>query len=181
MFYKFALKFSLFLFFPFFIFSNNTTLQLSRVAVVDMEIILKVVRNDAFLRKILENKSNANLTRINKYNRKINHLRKKIETEDFSEVEQQNIEEEIQSLIREKNEFTINMETGNQYSGSLNNNVIRSLYIIMKTECIRNGYTMLLEKSSGVIYVDEEFDLTKKIIETLRQKKQQAINNNKDE
>ena len=175
LFNKFLLCFFLF---SFFVFANNNTVQLTQVAVVDLEVILQMIRTDVFLRKILQNKSDDNLIRINKYNRKINYLQKKSEKGNLSNIEKENIAEEIQSLIRERSELTISLEKNNYFSGYLNDDIVRSLYIIMKSVSIKNGYNILLEKNNGVIYVDEEFDLTREIIKILKEKKKEMIEKN---
>lgn len=143
-----------------------------KVGCIDMQKIIDTVSADKLLKRVLENQQKTFLKEAKLLSQDIKNLKAILAKGKVSEDRRQEIlyeinskQEQLQDYLNQKSRVLRSQEQ------ILTREVLINIYNIIKKVSIKEGFTMILEKGSAVVYAGEEVDITLKVIEELREKK----------
>ncbi|HBE02605.1 MAG: hypothetical protein A2096_03835 [Spirochaetes bacterium GWF1_41_5] len=154
--------------------------KITKVGYIDIQKIINKVVTDQNLRSILENRRSDYLKNADRIAQEIQRLKERLNTEGTSLTEERRTqileeitfkEDELKQYLEEANKELSGKESELTYT------LLKQIYQYIKKTAQTEGYTIIMEKNSSLIFADDEFDITSKVIEELDKVKKKAEEN----
>ena len=146
-----------------------------KIGCVDIQRVIDVVSADSFLKKILADKQAEYLKKAEDLAKEIHKLKEILEKEEntLDQNRLDSIREDIIFKEEQLKEF-LNQKSAllKQREDVLSYKVLKNLYQFVKQVAIENGYSMIIEKNTAVIYVNPDIDVTDKVLKSLEKEKE---------
>lgn len=148
--------------------------KITSIACVDVQRIIDQVSRDRVLVRILEDNKSEYVTKAMNLAKEIETLKLLLENEaeKLSEERRVSVEEELQfkedqlrSLIQSQNQQLRRLES------QLSDRVLKSIYQHIEKVATRDGFSMVIEKGTAVVYSDSDIDITDLVIESILEEK----------
>lgn len=148
--------------------------EILRVACVDIQLIINKISSDRLLAGILKNEKNGFLRKAEELSREIERKEEIVETERDNLPKERiillkeeiiRLREELKSYLKEKEIYI--KDRNNEISSE----ALRSVYNLIELTAKREGFSMVLEKNTAVIYSDNDVEITQQILDQLQEKK----------
>lgn len=154
-----------------------------KIGCIDIQRIIDKVAGDRLLKAMLEDKK-GNFVAVAEEKAKGLNAKKELLTKEGSRMEAERakalreeiakMEEELKAFLQEKT------ETLRQKEEALSLRVMQSIYDHMKEVAVKTGYSMIVDKSSAVLFVDPEVDITDEVIKTLDKEREAVLKGSKN-
>ena len=149
--------------------------KIVKIGCIDMQKIIDKVAADRALKNILQSGKKEFLKKAKKLSREIKKLKTILEKEGttLTKARREDIQEEIITK-EEQLEKYLNQKSQvlRQREQILTQDILINIYNLIKEVAITEGYSMILEKNTAVVYVEEELDITPAVIKALEKKKE---------
>ena len=163
----------------FFLFQSPLNAQrqkkIVKIGVIDIQKIIHLVSSDRVMRTLLENNQTRYLKQAEELAKEIKKLKEIRDRESQSlpaqrlDAIQKDIifkEEQLKKLLKEKSQIL------KQTESVLSQKLLREIYKFIKETAIKEGFSLILEKSTAVVYVEKELDITEAVLEALKKEKE---------
>jgi outer membrane protein len=149
-----------------------------KIGCIDVQRVIDKVAADKLLRNLLEDKKNDFLKKAETLAKDINALKEtlskegsKLDSERVKAIKEDILfkEEELKNFVGEKSALLQQKEEALSYR------VLQNIYDYVKDVAVKNGYSMILEKGTAVIYVDPEIDITDEVIKALDKERENVL------
>ena len=149
--------------------AETAKLKIVQIATADIAKIIQFIDNNYSLKVSMKIAINENTKETEILKKEIQELLAYVEDNQDSLTEQE-IEQIKEDIFDKDDQIKQLKESAN--NDQLNNEVLSPqatnlLYQIIKKVAEKEGFSMVIEKSSSILYVEKEFDITKKIIREL--------------
>lgn len=156
----------------------NNSLRIPKIATLDSNKLFAEIKKDVILLQFLANPTNQKFTNLIKAEYE---MMQRIEIfrdamVDFTnEIEINDFSARIQSLKKQFYKRHLYIVNDHIRGGKFRISIKKKIFGYIKKMIDREGYNILIDKSK-VLYIDEEFDLTKKLFKNLQDKMLQQKN-----
>ena len=153
--------------------------KIIKVGCIDMQKIIDTVSSDRALKSILQNKQKGYLREAKLLSQDIKKLKTILEREknNLSQTRREEIlyeinnkQEQLRNYLKQKSEVLRRREQ------VLSQEILINIYNIIKKVSIREGYAMILEKGTAVVYAEDEIDITAAVLDDLKKEKRKLKN-----
>lgn len=148
---------------------QNSKIRITRIATIDLLKLIDIIKSDAGIRKALSVDDKKTLGVIKQLQDEIKNLKKALEEEEEGSVKHRELNEEIDFKQTQLDGYFSNTSLLLSDNRLLSDSAIRSLYGIIKKEAQRQGYALVIDRTSSVIYVEDDLDLTEVVSEKLKE------------
>ncbi len=147
--------------------------KIIKVGCIDIQKIIDKVSDDQALKNILKNDKNQFLKQAKKLSEDIKKLKSILDYENrLSSARINEIRKEIEKKEKELDKYLSKKSDSLRYRDKiLSQEILANIYKIIKKVAVREGYSLILEKSAAVVYVDDKVDITKEVIRALEKEK----------
>lgn len=149
-----------------------------KVGCVDYQRIVDRVAGDKLLKNFLEDRKGEYMKGAEERAKNL-QAKKEILTKEGGKLDAERVkslkadiaklEDELKAYIGEKSEAL------KQKEEALANRAQLAIYEILKDVAVKNGYAMIVEKGSVVLYVDNEIDITDDVIKALDKEREAVL------
>lgn len=154
----------------FFPVAKTSKIRITRIATIDLMHLINLIKEDKILQKALSFENEKRLKEISKLQTELKEKQKALSEE---KKDSRKYNELLQEIFLTKNQLDDFWSEASSFIMSnrrnFSENIVRSLYRIIKQEAQEQGYSLVIERSNSVIYADEDFDLTNAIEKRLKQ------------
>ena len=162
------------------LYSFSFSVKLTRIGYIDIQKIMDKVAADNNLIAVLEGKKSEYIRKADELAKKIKLLKEKLQKEDLtlSDERKKEIKEEILFIQDELKQFLDEKNNDlKKKEDKLSFTVLKEIYHIIKKIAEINGYSIILEKNSSIIYADLKIDITQKVLDELDKQKKKKDSN----
>ncbi len=149
--------------------------KITKIACIDVQRIIDKVSSDRLLKQVLSKKKDTFIKGTEGISKEIQKLKAILitETQKLSEKRKFEIKKEIIEREEELREMLNKQRKSiNSLERRLSVDIIRNLYTVVKRIAIRNGFSIVIEKGTVVIYADSNSDITKDVLLELEKQKE---------
>ena len=156
----------------------NNSLRIPKIVTLDSNKLFAKIKKDVVLLQFLANPTNQTFTNLIK---REYEMMQRIEifrdamVDVTNEIEINNFSARIQSLKKQFYQRHLYIVNDHIRGGKYRISIKKKIFRYIKKIIDREGYNILIDKSK-VLYIDEEFDLTKKLFKSLKDKMLQHKN-----
>jgi len=154
-----------------------------KIGCIDIQRVIDKVAGDRLLKSMLEDRKGQFVSKAEELAKGLN-AKKELLTKEGSRMEADRakalreeiakMEEELKAFLQEKTEVL------RQKEEALSLRVMQSIYDHMKEVAVKTGYSMIVDKSSAVLFVDPEVDITDEVIKTLDKEREAVLKGSKN-
>ena len=173
------MKKNTFIYFIFFIFSFSFLIsqrekKIIQIACVDVQKIMNEISKDSILRKILNKNQSDFLNEAETLAREINRLKSIIEQEgdNLPNAKIEAIRADILTKEIKLKEYLDGRSSFLRKKESIySEDILRNIYRYIKQVAEKEGYSLILEKTTAVVYADDKVDITPLILKLMAKEK----------
>jgi outer membrane protein len=146
--------------------------KIVRIGCVDIQRIIDRVASDRLLRKILEDKKSDFLKQAEEMSREIQSL-KDILAKEYNTLPKARIDAYEEQILLKQQQLKAFMEEKHLIVSKMDSEVsvrvLKNIYDYIKQVAEKYGYSMIIEKGTAVVYVEDELDITNEVLKLLEQ------------
>ena len=144
--------------------SQENKIKITRVATIDLFGLIEMVKDNETLRRVLSLEDLSSIKKVETLQREVNTILEKMNR--FAENSPDNdqlksklerLYKELDQILGEKLRFSLKRPK------DLPSEVVRNLYRLIKKEALNEGYSLVIDSSSAIVYRDNDIDLTSTI------------------
>jgi len=148
--------------------------SIMKIACIDIQTVIDRVAKDRVLTRILEKSKKEILKKAEELSREIQIK------EDMIEKERENLPKDriallTEEIVRLKEQLKAYLEEQEMFLRDKNNEVsveaLKSVYDIIEFIARQQGFSMILEKNTAVLYADEQSDITGEVLDELQKRR----------
>ena len=144
--------------------SQENKIKITRVATIDLFGLIEMIKDNETLRRVLSLEDLSSIKEVETLQREVNTILEKMnqfaENSPKNEQSKSKLErlyEELDQILGEKLRFSLKRPK------DLPSEVVRNLYRLIKKEALNEGYSLVIDSSSAIVYRDNDIDLTSTI------------------
>jgi len=145
-----------------------------KVGCIDIQKIIDKIAADRLLSTVLLNKKNDSLRRAEELSKEINVINN-ILAKESSVLPEDRINAYKEELLLKQNELKTFLEQQkiiiSQEEKNINVEILKSVYEYIRQTALKNGFSLILEKGTAVIYAEPEIDITEEVLAELEKAK----------
>jgi outer membrane protein len=144
--------------------------KIVKIGCIDIQQVIDKVSGDKVLRKFLENKKGTFLQKAETLSTEIATL-KDILAKEYNNLPKDRIEAYEEEILFKQQQLKAFVEEQEAYirkvDDELSAKVLKNIYDYIKQVADKYGYSMIIEKGTAVIYVNEDLDITDDVLDLL--------------
>ena len=149
--------------------AQSSKIRITRIATIDLLKLIDIIKSDSTIKKALSVSDKKTLSVIKNLQNEIKNLKEALEDEEEGSSKYIELNEEIAFKQTQLDSYFSNTSVLLSDQRALNDSAIRSLYNIIKQEAQRQGYALVIDRTSSVIYVEDDLDLTEVVSQKLKE------------
>ena len=149
--------------------AQSSKIRITRIATIDLLKLIDIIKSDSTIKKALSVNDKKTLDVIKNLQNEIKNLKEALEDEEEGSSKYIELNEEIAFKQTQLDSYFSNTSVLLSDQRALNDSAIRSLYNIIKQEAQRQGYALVIDRTSSVIYVEDDLDLTEVVSQKLKE------------
>ncbi|HMA99443.1 MAG TPA: OmpH family outer membrane protein [Spirochaetota bacterium] len=151
-----------------------------KVGCIDIQTIINKIAASKILKKKLSDKRGRFLSKAEKLSKEIQQLKQVLEVEEqvLSKERRLEIKSQILEKEQELNKYLQERETFiKQSEDLLTPDIVEEIYAFVKEVAVREGFSIIIEKNTAVIYSIDDLDITEDVIELIEESETKDTDN----